>query len=346
MANRGDLLESIAKTIEPYRAGEIPKPTADHVDRWVKQFTPEAQLAMLEEFDYVIDKSFITYDAIVKFLGMLVQNVKLTGGNPAEFWPKVNFLKVQKDGVSQRAMLKLLAVQLKEQLGLELTECGTPSGDYMYLDDIMCTGSRVGNDIIDWIKGDAPEKCRLHIVLAVTHTTGEYYLRKTRLERAKKDAGKEGIDITIWHAMELENTVYWNRKADVYWPSELPANEVVKAYAESGKFPFKPREAGGKSNMFKTAEGRKILEDEFLLAGMKIRSHHAAPKDSLRPLGFGQFGIGFGSTLATYRNCPNTAPLAIWWGDGGASSPALQWYPLLPRKTYSSAENVFGKIFD
>ncbi|AYM78580.1 hypothetical protein D9M09_24345 [Janthinobacterium agaricidamnosum] len=346
MAKRTNLMEAIANTIQSYRKGEIPVPTVDHVDRWISQFTPENQLPMLQEFSDVIESSFITHESFVRFLGGLMNNAALTGKTPKDFWSKVNFLRVQKDGVSQRAMLKLMAVQLKDTFGLDLAKCGADDGDFMYLDDIMCTGSRVGNDIVDWIKNDAPKECRLHIVLAVTHTTGEYYLRNTRLENAKKEAGKQGIKITVWRALELENTVYWNRNADVYWPSELPNLETVKSYAANGKFPFKPRELGGKSKIFKSEEGRKILEAEFLLAGMKIRSHHSTPKDSLRPLGFGPFGIGFGSTLVTYRNCPNTAPLAVWWGDGGASNTALQWYPLLPRKTYSSAENVFSKCFD
>jgi hypothetical protein len=34
--------------------------------------------------------------------------------------------------------------------------------------------------------------------------------------------------------------------------------------------------------------------------------------------------LGFGSTIVTFRNCPNNAPLAFWAGD--------PWYPLFPRK--------------
>jgi hypothetical protein len=35
--------------------------------------------------------------------------------------------------------------------------------------------------------------------------------------------------------------------------------------------------------------------------------------------------LGFGSTLVTFRNCPNNCPLAFWAG--------YPWYPLFQRKT-------------
>lgn len=95
----------------------------------------------------------------------------------------------------------------------------------------------------------------------------------------------------------------------------------------------------------KAEAGRQLLESEFLIAGVKIRSLIQSPKDFIRPLGCGNFGVGFGSMLVTYRNCPNNCPLALWWGDPEATSGALHWYPLLSRKTYAAPENVFN-IFD
>lgn len=62
------------------------------------------------------------------------------------------------------------------------------------------------------------------------------------------------------------------------------------------------------------------------------------------PLSFSPFGVGFGSMIATYRNCPNNCPLSMWWGDPEATSGALHWYPLLQREGYSSARNVFDDL--
>jgi hypothetical protein len=294
MSERSELLESIASIIRPYRKGEIPEPTPAHVERWIGQFTEENQLIMLREFEHVIKESFIAEEDVKEFLKRLVTSAKLAGENPKEFWSRMNFLNVQKDGASQRVMLKLLGDALDEHLGIDIKKCGSEGGDFIYLDDILCTGNRVGIDIEAWIKNEAPPKCHLHIVLAVTHTSGEYYLRNTRIDKVKQKAEKHGIEVTVWHSLELENTVRWSKNADVYWPVVLPDDPAVQAYAAGGRFPFKPRDTGGKSKMFKSEAGRHIVEVEFLLAGMKIRSHHTSPKDSLKPMGFGGFGIGFG----------------------------------------------------
>ena len=43
-------------------------------------------------------------------------------------------------------------------------------------------------------------------------------------------------------------------------------------------------------------------------------------------LQFGNYGLGVGTMVVTYRNCPNTAPLALWWEVN------RWWTPLLPRR--------------
>lgn len=88
---------------------------------------------------------------------------------------------------------------------------------------------------------------------------------------------------------------------------------------------------------FSSEDGRQLLERELLLAGMQIRSISQNPSPAIRPLGLSPFGVGFGSMIATYRNCPNNAPLALWWGDPKAHSshPFSHWYPLMQRRTYA-----------
>ena len=124
------------------------------------------------------------------------------------------------------------------------------------------------------------------------------------------------------------------------WPAVIPDDADLLTYmAEEQKFPFQTRHAGGKikQDVFSSEEGRQLLERELLLAGVRIRSFCQNPKRVMRPLGFCVFGLGFGSLIVTFRNCPNNSPLALWWGDpdAGLSSPLSRWYPLLPRKTYS-----------
>jgi hypothetical protein len=344
MTDRAMLLNSIASTIQTYRAGQIAMPTAGHVDRWVSQFPQDQQLAILQEFDPLMKKCFLTRDRVAKYIGDLVRSEKVAGADPAAFWLKANFLRVQHDGNSQREMVTLLGEQLMGIYGVDINACGSADGAYVYLDDIMCTGNRVSADLESWIVNEAPPKATLHVILLITHTSGGYYLRSTKIKDAKTKSGKD-IDTKYWYFLDIENTKYRRNTSEVLWPTTLPEDQAMQEYASQLRYPFEPRvPVVHQSRIFTTEPGRQVLENAFVAAGMKIRSQHEKQKSSLKPLGYGSFGIGFGSTFATYRNCPNTAPLAIWWGNG-SDDGALQWYPLLPRITYSSPENVFSKLW-
>jgi len=166
-----------------------------------------------------------------------------------------------------------------------------------------------------------------------------YYYARDRIRGAIKKVGKN-IAVYWRHDIKLENRKAYRDSSDVLWPTIIPDDEALKAYmAEEKKFPFEPRKPGGKleHKIFSSEEGRQLLERELLVAGMRIRSLSQNPSNVLRPLGYIKFGLGFGSLIVTYRNCPNNTPLALWWGDPNEkeSHPLSRWYPLFPRKTYA-----------
>ena len=105
MSKRSRLLESIAKTIADYRAGEIDPPTVDHVEAWIGQFDKGAQEPMLAELDHVLERTYIPKTVVQEFLASLVKNKKLAGADPCSFWEDVGFLDIQGGGNSQREML-------------------------------------------------------------------------------------------------------------------------------------------------------------------------------------------------------------------------------------------------
>lgn len=343
MSERDNLLLSVANTIKSYRNDELPEPTPDHVDRWLRQFTPDHQLSFIREFDHVMKHSFITQDNIETFLKNLVRNEKLAGADPASFWSAAKFLNVQQNGHSQKEMLKLFEKCLKAECNVDLANCGRQGGDYIYLDDVMFSGSRVGNDLEEWISTEAPQLAKVHVIVVGMYTGGIYFARK-RLGEVIAKSGKT-ISIEYWRAVELENRKAWKSKSSVLWPSSIPETKEVQAFmALPTKYPFEPRQEGPVVYPFSSEAGRQVLESEFVIAGAKIRALSENPKQSMRPLGFSQFGLGFGSMLATYRNCPNNSPLAIWWGDPKVTSGALHWYPLLQREGYSSLRNIFADL--
>jgi hypothetical protein len=346
MDERDELLASIANTISTYREDEIAQPTPDHVGRWVGQFTPENQLPFLREFDHVIRETFLTKEAVTRFLSNLVTNEKLTGKDPRSYWARANFLRVQRSGQSQREMLNLFGEVLQQQCGLHLADCGVEGGDYIYLDDVLFTGGRVATDLQAWITDRAPANAVVHVILIALHTSGHYYITSNRLKKAILASGKK-VQIHFWRLVELKNQKNQKDFSDVLWPAVVPETASVQAYvASEERFPLALRNAGGALGVFSSEQGRQLLETEFLIAGVTIRSRTQVPKDFIRPLGCGSFGVGFGSLVATYRNCPNNCPLALWWGDPEVNAGALHWYPLLARKTYAAPENLFNVLDD
>ena len=147
MSERGELLASIANTTKDYRAGEIDTPTPEHVDKWVKQFAEDCQVPLLRELDHVFKETYLTRDWISGWLSNLVENEKLAGEDPCDFWEKAHFLRIQQNGHSQEEMLELFDESLEKQCGITIENCGKAGGDYIYIDDVMFTGSRVGNDL-------------------------------------------------------------------------------------------------------------------------------------------------------------------------------------------------------
>jgi hypothetical protein len=344
MTERVRLLESIAKTIADYRNGEIPQPSAAHVEKWVSQFHHDVQEPMLKEMDYVLDKIYFDKKSVVDFLRKLVKNEKLAGQNPTEFWKKANFLNIQINGNSQNEMLGVFSEGLQTECQLSVGDCGKADGPYIYLDDALFSGFRVGDDLSAWIKNEAPDNCDVYVLMIAFYAYGAYRANKRLNEEVKQS--KKKINFQYWRAIELENSPNRSKTSEVLWPAILPSDEGLKAYmAKENKHPFIPREPGGKlkNEIFSSEEGRQLLEREFLLAGVKILSKCKNPGSSLRPLGFSPFGLGFGSLIVTFRNCPNNCPLALWWGDPEAdeTSPLSKWYPLFPRKTYER-ESDFG----
>lgn len=335
MSKRDELLASIADIIKDYRAGEIARPTPAHVDRWVCQFSEANQLPLLAEMEHLLKITYFTKQTISDFFANQIKHRKIAGEDFSTFWKGANLLNIQEHGRSQAEILTLFDESLKAQCDFGIADCGSEDGEFVYLDDVLFSGGRIGTDLKAWIQKDAPNKAKVHIIVIGTHQLGEWLCLKGLRETAT-EVGKN-ITIVCWAAIRLENRKAYKNTSEVLWPSVLPEDAELAAYmAQEKKFPFDPRKPGGKveHDIFTCEEGRQLLESEMLLAGIHIRSQCKEPKPSMRPLGFSPFGLGFGATIVTYRNCPNNCPLALWWGDPEATSGAFHWYPLLPRKTY------------
>jgi hypothetical protein len=304
----------------------------------VCQFGAEVQIPLLRELDHVLKQTYFARATVSQFFGKQIANKTLAGDQPCDYWRKTHFLDIQQNGHSQAEIRQLFGEALKTQCGLDIEQCGAAGGDFIYLDDVLFTGGRIGSDLSSWITNDAPGEGTVHVLVIAAHRFGEWKC-KEHLKEVARQAGKN-LTFEFWAALRLENRKSHRGTSEVLWPAVIPDDATLKAYmAEEQKFPFEPRVPGGKLEhpIFSSEDGRQLLERELLLAGMRIRSFSQNPSKALRPLGFSPFGLGFGSMIVTYRNCPNNVPLALWWGDpeAGAGHPLSKWYPLLPRKTYA-----------
>ncbi|MCY4037900.1 MAG: hypothetical protein OXF09_00380 [Hyphomicrobiales bacterium] len=335
MAERDKLLASIVETTADYRQGVLPPPTPGHVDRWVKQFDDSAQLQILQEMDHVLKKTYFSRNRVKKFLKYLFGVKELVGNNPCAFWKSVKFLDIQiNDGASQRDMLALFDEVLKEQCGFQISDCGTASNTFIYLDDAIFSGGRVGQDIVNWTNGEAPSKATVHVIVIASHQ-GSYYNRK-KVEGNIKSSGKD-INLYWWRGIKIEDRAKYTEISDVLRPTTIPDNAEVEKYVTALKYSPRLRSAGQASSLgiFSSDARRQILEQEFLKAGVQIRQKCSGLNRYQRPLGNSVLEtLGFGSLIVTFRNCPNNAPLALWAGK--------PWYPLFDRVTNTETSQQEG----
>lgn len=326
MPERTELLGSIASTIADYRRGEIAAPDADHVDRWIKQFSASVQTQMLSELDHILKRTYFARTDVEQFLGSVVSSKKLAGKHPLDFWRKANFLNIQEAGNSQREMLAIVDTILRSTYGLGIKDCGGTDGPFIYLDDGIFTGNRLRYDLSSWIQSSAPAAAKLHVIFIGLHRAGRWYAEK-ELKQVARSAGKK-LAITWWRGLEIEDRKAHLANSDVLRPTVLPSDPAVHAYAEELEYApvFRTGAGVGGNGFFSSQAGRILLEQEFLKAGVHIREICPHLNQYQRPLGNMVLQtLGFGALLVTFRNCPNNCPLAFW-----VDSP---WYPLFPRKT-------------
>ena len=349
-----ELYESIASKINGYRNGELPAPTPEHVERWVSQFTHENQEIILRETNHILEEIYITEQNVTDFLRRLARNKKLVGNDSVAFWRSAHIFRDQKHGNSLREMTDKLLAILQDEVGIYETG-GADSNTFVYVDDFLFTGSRLFNDLRNWIEAAPTEKIDVHIVFIGYHKSGQWYT-ENRLKNFAKEKGKN-ISFTFWSMEQarLENRLRYKNTSDILWPTaDICSTPEIAEYVENidpdgEKIKFRVPLENNEFRLFSSESNRAILEREFTLAGLKIRSFCEAPSDSLKPLGFSPFvGFGFGAIVTTYRNCPNNCPLALWWGSPNASTthPFSNWYPLLERKTYEKSDELRGFNID
>lgn len=349
---RGELLQSIANTIGDYRQlgippqFRIPALTAEHIDKWVKQFNQfgaHYELVLLQEMKYILGKVYISQEKARNNINRILTSKKLFGSTPKTGLVGTQFLQIQRHGESQNDLMNLVNEILNTEYQLKITDCGVTPHQYLYLDDCLFTGNTVLNDVKNWIP-QARRGTVIHLVFFATHQRGWRYIK----EKLQPYSEIHGIEIKYWTIRTYNNLIWPPEKNECLWPLELKDDSYVDSYImqlneRTQVSPYPPRLFRSKQvsqeSIFSSPQNRIVVENALLQAGAFITSLPKKPKLEMRPLGYEKFAsLGFGAFVITYRNCSNNCPLALWWGDAYKQHPHpfSKWYPLFPRRVNES----------
>lgn len=329
--SRKELIAAVVDRLSGYRRGEVAPIDAAHVDQWVRQFPDDTHEVILSELNHVWEKLYFPESWLAEFADTIVEKLpkEAKATDDAAWWRDRDILLIQQGGNSQRAAYRQMEAALTRRFGKAALAMGlsTKSGGYVYIDEAMFSGQRVKVDLCKWISDEAPLEAHVDVVCVAMHAYGEWRARK-EIKAAIAKAGKR-ITLSWLRALTLENRVAERERSDVLWPTALPDEDSIKAFATeltTCQYPWQPRPPGTDSanDLFSSEAARHVLEQQFFLKGFQMRQRGTfAPV--FKPLGYLGFpSPGFGTLCVTHRNCPNNAPLVLW-ADG-------DWYPLVPRK--------------
>lgn len=331
---RNRLIQLVVGHVADYRQDEIPRVDAPRVLSWLQQFEETDRPIILVETERMLSRTYISRAKAKSFIERLAVNKELAGDSPKDFWKAAGFLRLQSGSRSQADMLTLLDEVLAAKFELSTAPENSTNNTYVYLDDVSFSGNQIKNDLLRWYEQGQIKDSVVHVIAIGVHAYGEYYAKRA----LRKAFGQRNTSLKVWAAARIENSPNRVKDAGVIWPTQLPNEQYVKQWEATlapHKDYFIPRPPGGaaSTSLFTSEANREVIEQAFLKKGAYIFSLSKNPQASMRPLGYSALRTpGFGATLITYRNCPNNAPLVLWWGDPEGSPPLNQWTPLLQRR--------------
>lgn len=314
-----------------------------HVITWLEQFDSAKREYFAQAFANVLSRSYISKNSVQRASHSLLTSHSVTNGN-IMFFQNASFLDIQRNGQSQKRFLYDFIIPQAQALSIPYAINDLTKTNFLYFDDVLFSGGRIGDDLEEWINNTAPQSCEIVCVFIFIYAYGVYNAKK-RLKKVISDSGKN-ITFRFCRMAEINNNRLFSGVTDVLHPREVPA-EASAFYDEmlaNSRFTIlRGYQQPAPSLFFSNEAERSLLEEQFVIAGLRILSS-LTDRRSWKPLGLEGFpSFGFGSTVVTYRNCPNISPLALWWGE--QDSPSI-WYPLVPRKGYNDPINAFAGLFD
>ncbi len=317
-------IETIANYLDQYQNRFYDYSHNEHIERWISQFNN--QDIIINELAHIMDKVFIEEHNETTFFENLLQNPKII----ADIGPSGSYsiLNIQRNGISQTIYSRKMQEVFKNVLDEDVPINDFTKSVLIYVDDFMFSGMKARHDILNLFEEN--EKKKVVYIFIGIHSNATYYLSKT--------FKNEKINNTVWRCIPFENTLFKKDFSDVFWPkNNIRYYQEVINYKERYldrdlELRSDSSTSIGSLELFTSSENREIIENEFLLAGIKIINEC---NTDIPPLGVSAFkGIGFGGTAMSYRNIPNNTPICLWWGNPTNSGGLGNWYPLMMRRVY------------
>lgn len=327
------LAKSIAALMADYRAGEIPQTAEDDVLEWADCFDAADRTVLLTETESILKTRYRSHAYAVEFLGQMIKGLAedIAGGSLDQLLKTTAFLDLQPPGKSQGAMLETLDTILKTHGTSVKKAGGKEPTNFVYLDDILCTGNTLFFDMKKWWEaqttdGDARSDRftadqKVHYVFIARHVLQHQKV----FYRFKKNGMTRIAPQRIWSGVSVKNDPEDpSSTLDFAYPRVKDLPEEAIAYLAGLDVDPKAvcRRAGKPTQeiLFTSPESRNQFETILLKKGLELLDAVSTKKSNIRPLGFtlpSHKNLGFGALVFTWRNVPNNAPLAFWYDAPG-----------------------------
>jgi hypothetical protein len=355
------LISEIQFIIDGFRKDEGVNIDAKRIKKWIEQFDINDQIFLLTELKSLFEKRYISKNKVCDFLKAVIEKLTIDYQykNQQELLYNSIFLSLQAKNKSQTIILNLLSDVLKKEYNFNIKDCGQKSSvNCIYIDDILCTGNTLFQNIKDWSAtkhgninnyGLLKQK-KINLILCYIFLHNKNY-NKT-ISRLNYQIGNDfGSYTKTYRLIEVENDLGTNSKLDFIFPIQFSNDKLIIDYQnkidndvnnyckskninppaqEFYRNPTYPTN----ENFFSNPKNRNRFEKIILKKGIEILNNANTNIPNMRSLGYelpSRKNFGFGTLTFTYRNVPNNTPLVFWYSGGGffplfVKNPTSQQY--------------------
>lgn len=328
-----NLINVVYEVVEDYRSDEgrdYVKITPERIRTWIEQFEEHDRVFILTELENIFKKHYVSKEDAQDILKEMVEFLtkKYQYKSSIDFLRNTVFLNLQPEGKSQGSMLILLTDVLEEHFNFDYSDCGSnEKKHFIYLDDILCTGQTLLNDICEWCKERNENdvtylKCiedgasDLIFAYIFIHSKN-YYKKKAEFGHKLSSSFKDRF--IMCRAIEIDNNINPNSAMELVLPlkdheSELILNYENKIIAEVDNYAqqkgyrlsanefYRPNGVPRVENFFTSPDNRKRFEHIITEKGIKILDSANSRISNMRALGYSlpsHKNFGFGTLCFT-----------------------------------------------